>query len=131
MVSTAVHEVVAQIDLGGWIRTISTSPDGSVVFASASGEDHDDIWVIDAATNSVVTSIELPGDASRILFSPDGAFAYAVTVVGPNCSGCEDDGRVYVIDTTDKTIQAVIDLLAAEMDRVGSGGPRRSESDQV
>lgn len=113
VVSTDIHETIANISVvsesRGGVYALAPSPDGSVVYAAVWEAALDEspvysIKVIDAATNAVVASTPLPSGAWRILFSPDGAFAYAVSAGGFD----PDDGRVYVLDTSDHSLVTTI-----------------------
>ena len=134
VVSTDTHEMIANIPVvqgvgdgtaysGAGVAALAPSPNGSVVYAAvweplAGPEFPASMKVIDAATNAVVASTPLSGasglagrQTARIFFSPDGAFAYTVNNIGPGAADPEegfDEGRVYVLDTSDHSLVTTI-----------------------
>ncbi|MFV1988433.1 MAG: hypothetical protein ACC682_14220 [Gemmatimonadota bacterium] len=104
VLETERYTPIANIDLGGFARSVAVSPDGGLALVSVGRT----VVFVEAASNTVrsVTHVGRPPEIMTLLefaFSPDGSTAY-VTDFGP----VDAAGRVWALDVgTGSVLSAV------------------------
>ena len=105
VVATANNTVVGGISVGGQVRGVAITPDGT--FAYVTNRDVSNMSVIETATNTVVAAIDVGGGSRYLAITPDGAFAYVAA--GASLQGNLGlYSTVSVIATATNTVVATI-----------------------
>ncbi|HWD07453.1 MAG TPA: Ig-like domain repeat protein, partial [Actinomycetota bacterium] len=117
VINTHSNSVVTTIPFGGNLGIptgVSVSPNGQTAWVT---DRHNDVGVINAATNSLATTITGASSTWGIAVSPDGGTVYASTTTG----------SLDVIDAASRTIRATINIgvpsYAIALDITGPPAP--------